>query len=168
MAASIASLVVGGFFLAGCAQPVVTTNPDGSKATNFVANGTTTAISSFATVAAPIVPQPYGAIIGALGILIGVVGTGIAGYQNGKANLHQNTLTSVANGVENAAPGIAAAITAALPAAASNPTATNALTIANTVLSQVKSSIASATVANGTAANLNKILAASGIGPSAA
>ena len=148
--------------LIGCAVPTVTTNSAGQQVTNYVANPVTTQNGQTVPALAPLAPAPYGAIIGAVGSLIGLSGAGIATYKNSQANLHQSTLQAVAAGIETALPGVQTAITAAAPSIG-----TSAATTAQTVLSAVKASIASATVANGTANNLNTQLTQMGVGPSA-
>ena len=85
----------------GCAGQQVTTDAGtGISHTNFVANPVVTQIASGTALAAPIVPQPWGALIGAVGVLAATVAAGIARYQNAKLNEHKTMLGAVITGVE--------------------------------------------------------------------
>ena len=139
--------------------------------TNYVANTTVTSMASTVTSLAPVATAipVYGSLISWLLVALGGVGTAVAGAiavsKNNIANLHQSTLQAVVTGIENATTGVAAAIATPPPAGTVPASVTGALATANTVLSAVKASITAATVASGTATNLNTTLAKTGIGP---
>lgn len=164
-----AVLVSAAIIITGCANETVTPATATSPAvTNYTANTAATAVANGAELAAPLVPQPYGAAVGAVGLLIAGIAGGIATYKNSQANLHLSTLQSVVSAIESSLPGVSEAITATLPAASGNVTATQALTTATAALGAVKAAISSATTASGTANNLDEVAASVGAGPSAA
>ena len=122
MKTKIAIISIVSLILVGCAVPVsitpgaaaipaatntvnnVTTIvpavPAQSAITNYGANPVASQIGTYTAMAAPLIPQPFGSIVGALGILIGVAGGGIAAYKNAKLNDHKTMLGAVIAGVE--------------------------------------------------------------------
>lgn len=168
-------------FSTGCAgeQVTATTNPTTgvvTLVTNYVPNTAATQVGVVAQTTAPIigatVPQPYGGAaalgVGLLGLLATSIASGIAAYKNAQANLHQSTLQAVVTGIESSIPDIQTALTTTATSGVVSTDTTKAINTANSVLSAVKGSITSATIANGTAINLNKTLATAGVGPTAA
>lgn len=89
--------------LLGCANQQVTKDPvTGQNTTNYVANAAVTQVAGVAQMAAPLVPQPWGALIGALGVLGTAVAGAIATYKNKRVNEQKAMLNAVIIGVEQA------------------------------------------------------------------
>ncbi len=118
----ILSVVIIAAILTGCAVPVsivpgiaaipAQTNTVGNvttitppvpaqpAVTNYGVNPIYNQISTGATVAAPFIPAPWGGLVIALGSLVGVVGTGVAAYQQARINQHKTMLGAMIAGVE--------------------------------------------------------------------
>ena len=118
MKTKILAVTLLGAILVGCAVPVsivpssppttntvgnITTVIPGTPAiTNYGVNPILTTVASGAQIAAPLVPQPWGLIIGAIGTLLAAAGTGIAAAKNAQLNTNASMLASVITGVETA------------------------------------------------------------------
>ena len=87
----------------GCATPTVSPNPQtGLPQTNYVANSTAIGVTQSANAIAPLIPAPFGTILGALATLVAAGASGIAAYKNKKMNEHASMLAATIAGVETA------------------------------------------------------------------
>ena len=86
----------------GCASPnpnYDSTKPPSAANPPNLPNKPATDIANGAGVAAPVVPSPWGPIIGAVGALIGVVATAVANNKNNQAIAANATATQLATSV---------------------------------------------------------------------
>ena len=95
-------LTITAIAIIGCGTPQVTTDPTtGIKTTNsYAPNTIAKSVANGAQVAAPLVPEPWGVLVGAVGVLIATGASIVAKVQTSKLVEHKSMLASVITGVE--------------------------------------------------------------------